>query len=80
MDATEQLNEDDEEVPHGWHRWYSERRKKYYYHNDLTGEVVTFSILFYFFILPIFPFKMKLGVNSVFFAGSKDSSQSRSNI
>ena len=29
----------DEIVPPGWHRWYSERRKKYYYHNDATGEV-----------------------------------------
>eukprot|EP00615_Pteridomonas_danica_P019565 CAMPEP_0114409984 /NCGR_PEP_ID=MMETSP0102-20121206/23754_1 /TAXON_ID=38822 ORGANISM="Pteridomonas danica, Strain PT" /NCGR_SAMPLE_ID=MMETSP0102 /ASSEMBLY_ACC=CAM_ASM_000212 /LENGTH=1368 /DNA_ID=CAMNT_0001577529 /DNA_START=40 /DNA_END=4147 /DNA_ORIENTATION=+ len=32
-------NPPDEEVPAGWHRWYSERRKKYYYHNDATGEV-----------------------------------------
>ena len=29
----------DEVLPEGWKKWYSERRKRYYFHQEATGKV-----------------------------------------
>eukprot|EP00620_Florenciella_sp_RCC1587_P016048 CAMPEP_0182562094 /NCGR_PEP_ID=MMETSP1324-20130603/4474_1 /TAXON_ID=236786 /ORGANISM="Florenciella sp., Strain RCC1587" /LENGTH=91 /DNA_ID=CAMNT_0024774917 /DNA_START=355 /DNA_END=626 /DNA_ORIENTATION=- len=29
----------DEVLPDGWKKWYSERRKRYYYNHEATGKV-----------------------------------------